>query len=181
MTEMRIDKWLWATRIFKTRSLATDQCKLGRVTIKGMNVKPSHNIKVGDVIQVRKPPITFTFEVVGLLNNRVGAKLVPNYLKNITPDDQYRLLEMARIGGFVRRQKGMGRPTKKEGREMKECRRGILRLRRLGRREPPLDRRRRRSTTEKGQRIKYKGRRTKDFVLLKSHIEFIILKVDFTF
>ena len=80
MTEMRIDKWLWATRVFKTRSLATDQCKLGRVTIKGMNVKPSHNIKVGDVIQVRKPPITFTFEVVGLLNNRVGAKLVPNYL-----------------------------------------------------------------------------------------------------
>lgn len=118
MTEMRIDKWLWATRVFKTRSLATDQCKLGRVTIKGMNVKPSHNIKVGDVIEVRKPPVTFTFEVVGLLNNRVGAKLVPNYLKNITPEDQYKILEMARIGGFVRRQKGMGRPTKKEGREM---------------------------------------------------------------
>jgi ribosome-associated heat shock protein Hsp15 len=83
-----------------------------------MNVKPSHNIKVGDVIEVRKPPVTFTFEVVGLLNNRVGAKLVPNYLKNITPEDQYKILEMARIGGFVRRQKGMGRPTKKEGREM---------------------------------------------------------------
>ena len=115
---MRIDKWLWATRVFKTRSLATDQCKLGRVTIKGMNVKPSHNIKVGDVIEVRKPPVTFTFEVVGLLSNRVGAKLVTNYLKNITPEDQYKILEMARIGGFVRRQKGMGRPTKKEGREM---------------------------------------------------------------
>ena len=83
-----------------------------------MNVKPSHNIKVGDVIEVRKPPVTFTFEVVGLLSNRVGAKLVPNYLKNITPEDQYKILEMARIGGFVRRQKGMGRPTKKEGREM---------------------------------------------------------------
>ena len=81
-------------------------------------MKPSHNIKVGDVIEVRKPPITFTFEVVGLLNNRVGAKLVPNYLKNITPEDQYKILEMARIGGFVRRQKGMVRPTKKEGREM---------------------------------------------------------------
>ena len=168
---MRIDKWLWATRVFKTRSLATDQCKLGRVTIKGMNVKPSHNIKVGDVIQVRKPPITFTFEVVGLLNNRVGAKLVPNYLKNITPDDQYR--PPPKGNGTTHQER---RP-----RDERVCRRGILRLRRLGRREPPLDRRRRRSTTEKGQRIKYKGRRTKDFVLLKSHIEFIILKVDFSF
>jgi ribosome-associated heat shock protein Hsp15 len=86
----------------------------------GVKQKASRMIKEGDVIEVRKPPITYTFEVVGLLNNRVGAKLVPNYLKNITPDDQYKLLEMARIGGFVRRQKGMGRPTKKEGREMKE-------------------------------------------------------------
>ena len=118
MTEMRIDKWLWATRVFKTRTIATNACKLGRVTISGMPVKPSHGIKVGDVIEVRKPPITLTFEVVGVLNNRVGAKLVPNYLKNITPEDQYKILEMARIGGFVRRQKGMGRPTKKEGREM---------------------------------------------------------------
>ena len=99
-------------------AVVTDSNSGRRVTIKGMNVKPSHNIKVGDVIEVRKPPVTFTFEVVGLLNNRVGAKLVPNYLKNITPEDQYKILEMARIGGFVRRQKGMGRPTKKEGREM---------------------------------------------------------------
>lgn len=117
--EVRIDKWLWATRIYKTRSLATDQCKLGRVTIGGMNVKPSHLVKPGDIISVKKPPVTFTYEVLATLNNRVGAKLVPNYLKNITPDDQYRILEMARIGGFVKRRKGLGRPTKKEGREMK--------------------------------------------------------------
>ena len=120
MNDMRIDKWLWATRVFKTRTLATDACKLGRVTKNGMNVKPSHLIKVGDKIDVKKPPVTFTFEVVGLLNNRVGAKLVPNYLKNITAPEQYQILEMARIGGFVKRQKGLGRPTKKDGREMKE-------------------------------------------------------------
>ena len=120
MNDMRIDKWLWATRVFKTRTLATDACKLGRVTKNGMNVKPSHLIKVGDKISVKKSPITFTFEVVGLLNNRVGAKLVPNYLKNITTPDQYQLLEMVRIGGFVKPQKGLGRPTKKDGREMKE-------------------------------------------------------------
>lgn len=118
--EARIDKWLWAVRIFKTRSIATEACKLGRVTMNGMNVKPSHLIKVGDKISVKKPPITFTFEVLALLNNRVGAKLVPDYAKNITTQDQYELLEMARIGGFVKRQKGLGRPTKKDGREMKE-------------------------------------------------------------
>jgi ribosome-associated heat shock protein Hsp15 len=120
MKDVRIDKWLWAVRVFKTRSMATEACKLGRVTIAGMNVKPSHIIKVGDKISVRKPPITFTFEVLALLDNRVGAKLVPNYLKNVTTPDQYELLEMARIGGFVKRQKGLGRPTKKDGREMKE-------------------------------------------------------------
>ncbi len=120
MSEVRIDKWLWATRVFKTRTIATDACKLGRVTIDGMNVKPSRVVKVGEKISVKKPPITFTFEVLALLNNRVGAKLVPNYLKNITTPDQYELLEMARISGFVKRQKGLGRPRKKDGREMKE-------------------------------------------------------------
>ncbi len=120
MNEVRIDKWLWATRIFKTRTIATDACKLGRVTIGGMNVKPSRMIKVGDVIAVRKPPVTYTFEVIGLVQNRVGAKLVPNYLRNITTRDQLELLEMVKIDGFVNRQRGQGRPTKKEGREMKE-------------------------------------------------------------
>lgn len=120
MSEVRIDKWLWATRVFKTRTIATDACKLGRVTIDGMNVKPSRVVKVGEKISVKKPPITFTFEVLALINNRVGAKLVPNYLKNITTPDQYELLEMARISGFGKRQKGLGRPTKKDGREMKE-------------------------------------------------------------
>lgn len=118
MNEVRIDKWLWATRIFKTRTIATDACKLGRVTMGGTNVKPSRLIKVGDIIVVRKPPVTYTFEVLGVLQNRVGAKLVPNYLKNITTRDQLELLEMVKIDGFVNRQKGMGRPTKKDGREI---------------------------------------------------------------
>lgn len=120
MKEVRIDKWLWATRVFKTRTIATTACKLGRVTIGGMPVKPSHGIKVGDRIDVRKPPVTYSFEVVGLLNNRVGAKLVPLYLKNVTSEDQLRLLEMVKIDGFVNRQRGLGRPTKKEGRELQE-------------------------------------------------------------
>jgi ribosome-associated heat shock protein Hsp15 len=120
VNEVRIDKWLWATRIFKTRSIATEACKRGRVTMGGMNVKPSHMIKIGDKISVKKPPVTFTFEVTGLTQNRVGAKLVPNYLKNITTRDQYELLEMVKINGFVDRQKGLGRPTKKDGREIKE-------------------------------------------------------------
>ena len=116
--EVRIDKWLWATRSFKTRTIASDACKKGRVTIKGQNVKPSHGIRVGQVVEVRKPPVTYSFEVLGLIENRVGAKLVPNYLKNVTSRDQLELLEMVKISGFVNRQKGLGRPTKKEGREL---------------------------------------------------------------
>lgn len=116
--EVRIDKWLWATRIFKTRTIASDACKKGRVTINGMNVKPSHGIKVGQVVDVKKPPVTYSFEVIGLVENRVGAKLVPNYLKNVTRREQLELLEMVKISGFVNRQKGLGRPTKKEGREL---------------------------------------------------------------
>lgn len=117
-SEVRVDKWLWATRVFKTRSIATDACKKGRVTISGMNVKPSHGVKIGDVINVRKPPITYSYEVIGLTENRVGAKLVPEYLKNITSKEQYDLLELTRISGFIYRQKGLGRPTKKEGRDL---------------------------------------------------------------
>lgn len=116
--EVRVDKWLWATRVFKTRSIATDACKKGRVTKSGITIKPSHGVKVGDVISVRKPPITYSFEVLALIENRVGAKLVPDYLKNVTTPDQYELLEMTRISGFIDRQKGLGRPTKKDAREL---------------------------------------------------------------
>ena len=120
MNEVRIDKWMWATRIFKTRSIAADACKKGRVMINGVSVKPSRMIKVGDVIQVRKPPVTFSFKVLDLTENRMGAKLVPQFMENVTTPDQYEILEMNRISGFVNRAKGLGRPTKREGRALRQ-------------------------------------------------------------
>ncbi|MDE5997324.1 MAG: RNA-binding S4 domain-containing protein [Muribaculaceae bacterium] len=116
--EVRIDKWLWAMRVFKTRTIATEACKKGRVMMAGVPVKPSRSIKEGDIIEVRKPPITYTFRVKATTQNRLGAKLVPDYLENITPQSQYDLLEMTRISGFVDRRKGLGRPTKRDSREM---------------------------------------------------------------
>ena len=116
--EERVDKWLWAMRVFKTRTIATDACKKGRVTIGGNPVKPSRAIKEGDVIDVKKPPITYSFRVKRVTGNRLGAKLVPEYLENITPQSQYDLLEMTRISGFVDRRKGLGRPTKRDSREL---------------------------------------------------------------
>ena len=117
-TEERIDKWLWAMRVFKTRTIATDACKKGRVSQNGTTLKPSRMVKVGDVVDVRKPPITYTFRVKAIPTGRLGAKLVPDYLENITPQSQYDLLEMTRISGFVDRRKGLGRPTKKDARDM---------------------------------------------------------------
>lgn len=119
MTDVaRIDKWLWAARIFKTRSIAADACKNGRVTISGTNVKPSHTIKVGEIINVKKPPITYSFEVLQTIEKRVGAKLIPEVYKNVTDAKQYELLEMSRISGFVDRARGTGRPTKKDRRQL---------------------------------------------------------------
>lgn len=118
--EVRIDKWMWATRIFKSRSIAVDACKKNRVMIGGINAKPSRMVKVGDVIQVRKPPVTYSFKVLALTERRMGAKLVPDYLENVTTPDQYELLEMNRISGFVNRAKGTGRPTKKDRRELEQ-------------------------------------------------------------
>ena len=108
--QARIDKWLWAARIFKTRSIAADACKNGRVTKNGVNIKPSHIIKIGETVSVKKPPVTY--------ENRVGAKLVPEVYENVTDPKQYELLEMSRISGFVDRARGTGRPTKKDRRAM---------------------------------------------------------------
>lgn len=109
-------------RVFKTRTIATEACKKGRVTMGGNAVKPSRAIKVGDVIDVKKPPITYTFRVKALSANRLGARLVPEYLENITSPEQYDLLEMTRISGFVDRRKGLGRPTKRDSRELSRFR-----------------------------------------------------------
>lgn len=118
--EARLDKWLWAARIFKTRSIAADACKNGRISIKGVKQKASKMIKEGDVIEVRKPPITYSFKVLKAIQNRVGAKLVPEVLENVTTAEQMELLEMHRISGFVGRARGLGRPTKKDRRELDE-------------------------------------------------------------
>lgn len=120
-SEVRVDKWLWAMRIFKTRTIATEACKKGRVTVgEGIIAKPSRMIKVGEVISVRKPPVTYSLRVLALTENRLGAKLVPDYMENITPKEQYDLLEVVKISGYVDRRKGLGRPTKREGRELEK-------------------------------------------------------------
>jgi heat shock protein 15 len=118
MNEARIDKWLWAARIFKTRSIAADACKNGRVTLNGMNLKPSRTIKEGDVVSVKKPPVTYSFKVLKTIEQRVGAKLLPEIYENVTDPKQYELLQMSRISGFIDRAHGTGRPTKKERRAL---------------------------------------------------------------
>ena len=120
MAEARIDKWLWASRIFKTRTIAAEASKKGRVSIKGTQVKPSRMIKPVEVIQVKKPPVTYSFKVLQAIEKRIGAKLVPEILENVTTPEQYELLEMSKISGFVDRARGTGRPTKKDRRSMEE-------------------------------------------------------------
>lgn len=119
-SEVRIDKWIWAVRIFKTRTIAAEVCKKGRVMINDVVVKPSRTVKVGDTVKVRKPPITYSFRVLALTENRLGAKLVPDYMENITPKSELDMLDIVRIAGFVDRRKGLGRPTKREGRQLEE-------------------------------------------------------------
>lgn len=117
-SEVRIDKWLWAVRIFKTRSIAADAIKMGRVTIDGQKVKASRNVKIGEVIDVKKPPITYSFKVLALAENRMSAKMVPGFMENVTKQEQLDLLQMNRISGFINRAKGLGRPTKKDRRDI---------------------------------------------------------------
>lgn len=120
MDEVRIDKWLWAVRIFKTRTIASEACKKGRVMIGDVAVKPSRNIRVGEIIEVRKPPVTFSFKVLELADKRMGAAKVPQFMENVTPPEQYELMELNKISGFVNRQRGSGRPTKKERRDLEQ-------------------------------------------------------------
>lgn len=118
--EVRVDKYLWAMRIYKTRSIATDACKCGRVKINGVEVKPSRMFHVGDVFTVRKGPITYTYRILQLWGNRLGAKMVPEYLQDITPKEQLELLELARYAAQSGRNRGTGRPTKKDRREIEQ-------------------------------------------------------------
>lgn len=120
MNEVRIDKWMWATRIFKTRTIAVEACKKGRVMINNVTVKPSRMIKKNDVLQVRKPPVVYSFKVLELTDKRMGAKLVENFLQNVTTPDQLQILELQKIEGFINRARGTGRPTKKDRRDLEE-------------------------------------------------------------
>jgi ribosome-associated heat shock protein Hsp15 len=117
-TEVRIDKWLWAVRLFKTRSLAADACKSGKVIIQHIQVKPSRNVKVGDVVCIKRNPVLFSFKVLALSENRMNAKLVAGFMENVTTPDQLELIELAKLAGQTGRDRGTGRPTKKERRDI---------------------------------------------------------------
>lgn len=116
--ETRIDKYLWAIRVFKTRSDATDACKGGKVRINGADIKPSKNVRAGDVISVRKGAVTYTYRVIAVIDKRQGAKLVPQYAENITPEEELAKLKAPVETFFLKRDRGSGRPTKKERRQM---------------------------------------------------------------
>lgn len=111
----RIDKYLWSVRICKTRAMATEACRKGRVMIGEMSVKPSRTIQPGDIITVRKPPLSYRYKVLDPIQKRVGAKLVENYMEDITPQEELDKLNM-KDDFFVTRDRGAGRPTKKERR-----------------------------------------------------------------
>ena len=118
--EVRVDKYLWAMRIYKTRSIATDACKCGRVKMNGVEIKPSRTFHVGDIFTVRKGPITYTYRILQLCGNRLGAKMVPEYLQDITPKEQLEILELARFAAQSGRDRGTGRPTKKDRRDIEQ-------------------------------------------------------------
>ena len=118
MTEVRIDKYLWSIRVFKTRSEATDACKGGRIRVNGADTKPSKMVKVGDTVVARKGAVTYTYKVLELIDKRQGAKLVPNYAENLTPPEELAKLRAPIETFFLKRDRGAGRPTKKDRRQM---------------------------------------------------------------
>jgi len=118
--KLRIDKWLWAVRIYKSRSIATQACENGRVLIQGNRVKPSRLVVVGETIEVKIPPIIRSFKVKGLLAKRLSAPLVKDYVEDITTPEQLKIMEDLRWQKTVYRDAGMGRPTKKERRDLED-------------------------------------------------------------
>ena len=118
MEEVRIDKYLWSIRVYKTRSEATDACKGGKIRLNGGDVKPSKTVKVGDVLVARKGPVTYTYRILQLIDKRQGAKLVPNYAENLTPQEELDKLRAPVETFFLKRDRGAGRPTKKDRRQM---------------------------------------------------------------
>lgn len=117
---LRIDKWLWAVRLYKTRSLATNACKNNQISIDNISVKPSRIVKVGDVVFVKRPPIVRSYKVLGLLAQRESAKVVVEFIEDITPQEELGKLEVLKLTKTVYRERGLGRPTKKDRRSMEE-------------------------------------------------------------
>jgi ribosome-associated heat shock protein Hsp15 len=113
---IRIDKYLWSVRLYKTRSIASDECRKGRILINNIQVKPSRTISSGEIIIVRKPPVNYSFRVLQPIENRVSAKLVNLYIEDLTPEEEKIKLDFRQAGGTFFRDRGTGRPTKKERR-----------------------------------------------------------------
>ena len=118
MSEVRIDKYLWSIRVYKTRSEATDACKGGKVKVNGSDIEPSKVVKLGDMITARKGPVTYTYRVLDLIDKRQGPKLVPNFAENLTPEEEIAKLRTPVETFFLKRDRGAGRPTKKDRRQM---------------------------------------------------------------
>ena len=118
MDEVRIDKYLWAIRVYKTRTDATDACNGGKIRLNGADVKPSKHVKSGDMIVVRKGAVTYTYRVIEPLDKRQGAQLVPKYAENLTPQEEMDKLRAPVETFFLKRDRGAGRPTKKDRRQM---------------------------------------------------------------
>jgi len=120
MQSIRVDKWLWFVRIFKTRTIATEYCAKGRVLRNGLSLKPASEVQPGDTLTIRKPPVTYTFRVKGIPKSRLGAKLVEDYRENLTSSEELQKLDPSFMAFSIYRERGTGRPTKKERREINE-------------------------------------------------------------
>jgi ribosome-associated heat shock protein Hsp15 len=114
--EIRIDKFLWSVRIYKTRSIASDECRKGRIIINDIQVKPSRIVLKNEIITVKKPPVVYSYKVIEPIENRVSAKLVEQFIEDLTPDEEKSKIDIRQVVGIVYRDKGTGRPTKKERR-----------------------------------------------------------------
>ena len=122
----RLDKYLWAIRVYKTRSDAADACKAGRVKVNGMEAKASRELREGDVLAVRKLPVTYTYKIIQLVENRQPAKNVPLYAENLTPPEELSKLDKQNVTVYIQRDRGTGRPTKKERREIDRLQDSLL-------------------------------------------------------
>ncbi len=118
LVKARIDRWLWAVRLFRTRALATEACCGGKIRVREDKVKPSYSIKAGETVTIQSGPITKTVRVLGVIEKRLGAKLVADYLEDLTPPEEYELLRMTAAQKALRRDRGTGRPTKRDRREI---------------------------------------------------------------